>query len=195
MAQTEYDKMMAEDLYDVNDRQLVEQREHARDLYETLNQTSFHDTEGLQQLIKQLFGTVGTGSEVRPRFICDYGYNIHVGNNFFANFDCILLDTCPITIGDNVLLAPRVQIYTATHPLDVGARTSWLGCGKAVSIGDNCWLGGNSVILPGVHLGNNVIVGGGAVVTRSFGDNVVIAGNPARVIKHLTGEEAAQYRG
>lgn len=194
MAQTEYDKMMAEDLYDVNDRQLVEQRERARDLYETLNQTSFHDTEGLQQLIKQLFGTVGTGSEVRPRFICDYGYNIHVGNNFFANFDCILLDTCPITIGDNVLLAPRVQIYTAAHPLDVGARTSWLGCGKAVSIGDNCWLGGNSVILPGVHLGNNVIVGGGAVVTRSFGDDVVIAGNPARVIKHLTGEEAAQYR-
>jgi len=185
MAQTEYDKMMAENLYDVNDRQLVDDRSHARDLYETLNQTSFHDKEKLQQLIKQLFGTVGTGSEVRPRFICDYGYNIHVGNNFFANFDCILLDTCPITIGDNVLLAPRVQIYTAAHPLDIQKRTSWLGCGKAVSIGNNCWLGGNAVVLPGVHLGNNVIVGGGAVVTKSFGHNVVIAGNPARVIKHL----------
>ncbi|MCZ2123739.1 DapH/DapD/GlmU-related protein [Levilactobacillus brevis] len=97
------------------------------------------------------------------------------------------LDTCPITIGDNVLLAPRVQIYTAAHPLDIQKRTSWLGCGKAVSIGNNCWLGGNAVVLPGVHLGNNVIVGGGAVVTKSFGHNVVIAGNPARVIKHLKG--------
>ena len=194
MTQTEYDKIMAEELYDVNDRQLVEQREHARDLYETLNQTSFHDKEKLQQLINQLFGTVGIGSEVRPRFVCDYGYNIHVGNNFFANFDCILLDTCPITIGDNALLAPRVQIYTAAHPLDVKTRTSWLGCGKAVSIGNNCWLGGNAVILPGVHLGNNVIVGGGAVVTKSFGDNVVIAGNPAQVIKHLQEGEATQYR-
>ncbi len=104
---TAYDDMMNEQLYDVNDATLVAEREHARDLYDELNQTSFHDKAKLKQLITELFGSVGDNAEVRPRFICDYGYNIHVGDNFFANFDCILLDTCPITIGDNCLLAPR----------------------------------------------------------------------------------------
>lgn len=182
---TAYDDMMNEQLYDVNDTTLVAEREHARDLYDELNQTSFHDKAKLKQLVTELFGSVGDNAEVRPRFICDYGYNIHVGDNFFANFDCILLDTCPITIGDNCLLAPRVQLYTAAHPLDVTDRTSWLGVGKAITIGDNCWIGGNSTILPGVTLGDNVVVGGGSVVTKSFGSNVAIAGNPARVIKTL----------
>ncbi|WP_367296365.1 sugar O-acetyltransferase [Levilactobacillus yonginensis] len=185
MERSEYDKMMAEELYNVNDEQLVQERVAARDLYEELTTIPFRDKEQQTALLRRLFGSVGQNVEVRPRFVCDYGYNIHVGNNFFANFDCILLDTCDITIGDNALLAPRVQIYTAAHPLNVAARTSWLGVGQPVKIGDNVWIGGNATILPGVTLGDNVVVGGGSVVTKSFGDNVLLAGNPARVIKQL----------
>lgn len=185
MGQSEYDKMMAEELYDVNDEQLVKERFAARDLYEELTTIPFRDKARQTALLQRLFGSVGQNVEVRPRFVCDYGYNIHVGDNFFANFDCIMLDTCDITIGDNALLAPRVQIYTAAHPLNVADRTSWLGVGQPVKIGNNAWIGGNATILPGVTLGDNVVVGGGSVVTKSFGDNVVLAGNPARVIKHL----------
>lgn len=185
MNNVEYDHMMAEEPYDVNDPKLVHDRLIARRLYEKMTSTDFEDKEAQQKIIAELFGSFGKNIEIRPRFICDYGYNIHVGDNFFANFDCILLDTCPITIGDNCLLAPRVQLYTAAHPLDVNLRTSWIGTGSAIKIGNNCWLGGNSSVMPGVTLGNNVIVGGGSVVTKSFGDNVVIAGNPARIIRHL----------
>lgn len=185
MAKTEFEKMMASELYDVNDSQLVAEREHARDLYERMDTIPFRDKAAHEKLIRELFGSTGQHPEVRSRFVCDYGYNIHVGDNFFANFDCILLDTCEITIGDNALLAPRVQIYAAGHPFNLKDRTSWLGNGAPVKIGNNCWLGGDAVILPGVTLGNNVMVGGGSVVTKSFGDNLVIAGNPARIIKRL----------
>ncbi|NLR31637.1 sugar O-acetyltransferase [Levilactobacillus tujiorum] len=188
MAKSEFQKMMDQELYDVNDEKLVHDRFAARDLYESLDNIPFRDKDRVTALVKKLFGTVGKNVEIRPRFACDYGYNIHVGDNFFANFDCILLDTCEITIGDNVLLAPRVQIYTAGHPFNIADRTSWLGNGAPVTIGNNCWIGGNAVIVPGVTIGNNVIVGGGAVVTKSFGDNVVLAGNPARVIKRLDAE-------
>ncbi|KRL94116.1 sugar O-acetyltransferase [Levilactobacillus hammesii] len=188
MAKTEFQKMMDQELYDVNDEKLVHDRFAARDLYESLDNIPFREKDRVTAVVKQLFGSVGKNVEIRPRFVCDYGYNIHVGDNFFANFDCILLDTCEITIGNNVLLAPRVQIYTAGHPFNIADRTSWLGNGAPVAIGDNCWIGGNVTIVPGVTIGNNVIVGGGSVVTKSFGNNVVIAGNPARVIKHLDAE-------
>lgn len=185
MNTTEFENMMAERLYDVNDEKLLHDRLVARRLFEKLNQTDFEDEETRHQLIKELFGTSGENIDVRPNFRCDYGYNIHVGENFFANFDCILLDTCPITIGKNALLAPRVQLYTASHPLDVNLRTKWIGTGVAITIGDNCWLGGDVKVVPGVTLGDNVVVGAGSVVTNSFGSNVAIAGNPARVIKEL----------
>ena len=188
MAKTEFQKMMDEELYDVNDEKLVADRFAARDLYEELNTIPFREKDRMTALVTKLFGSVGKNVEIRPRFACDYGYNIHVGDNFFANFDCILLDTCEINIGNNVLMAPKAQIYTAGHPYNLKARTSWLGYGKPVTIGNNCWIGGDAVIVPGVAIGNNVIVGGGAVVPKSFGDNVVIAGNPARIVKHLDAE-------
>ena len=188
MAKSEFQKMMDQELYDVNDEKLVHDRFAARDLYESLDHIPFREKYRVTAVVQKLFGTVGKNVEIRPRFVCDYGYNIHVGDNFFANFDCILLDTNEITIGDNVLLAPRVQIYTAGHPFNIAARTSWLGNGAPVKIGNNCWIGGDAVIVPGVTIGNNVIVGGGSVVTKPFGDNVVIAGNPARIIKHLDAE-------
>ncbi|WP_054725267.1 sugar O-acetyltransferase [Paucilactobacillus hokkaidonensis] len=178
-------KMMAEDLYDVKDPKLVHDRDLAKMLYDQLNHLPLTAVEEQSKIVKQLFGSTGENVEVRANFYCDYGYNIHVGENFFANYDCLLLDTCPITIGKNALLAPRVQIYAAGHPFDVKTRNSWLGNGQTVTIGDNCWIGGNAIIVPGVTLGNNVIVGAGSVVTKSFGDDVVVAGNPARVIKTI----------
>lgn len=188
MEKTAYQHMMDQELYDVNDEKLTADREKARIICDKMAALPITAKKEATELAKQLVGTSGNKITIMPRFICDYGYNIHVGDNFFANYDCILLDTCPITIGKNALLAPRVQIYAAGHPYNVKARTSWLGNGKPVTIGDNCWIGGNSIIVPGVTLGSNVIVGAGSVVTKSFGDNVVIAGDPARIVHHLDDE-------
>ncbi|OXX25946.1 sugar O-acetyltransferase, partial [Vibrio sp. V06_P1A73T115] len=111
--------------------------------------------------------------------------NIHVGENFYANFGCVILDVAEVRIGNNCFIAPQVGIYTATHPTDPIQRNSGLEYGKSVVIGHNCWIGGHATINPGVTLGNNVVVASGAVVTKSFGDNVVIGGNPAKVIKEI----------
>ncbi len=120
---------------------------------------------------------------IEPAFRCDYGSNIFVGENFYANFDCVILDVCRVTIGDDCLLGPRVSIFTATHPVDPVLRRSGLEYGKPVRIGDNVWIGGNAVINPGVRLGNNVVVASGAVVVKDVPDNVVVGGNPARILK------------
>ncbi|MNC32530.1 Maltose O-acetyltransferase [compost metagenome] len=120
---------------------------------------------------------------IEPSFRCDYGYNIFLGKNFYANFDCVILDVCPVHIGDNCMLAPGVHIYTATHPLDAETRNSGVEFGKPVTIGHNVWIGGRAVINPGVTIGDNVVVGSGSVVTKDIPANAVVAGNPARVIK------------
>ncbi|MGF7437247.1 sugar O-acetyltransferase [Lentilactobacillus senioris] len=189
---SEREKMIAEEPYNVQDPELVADRIRAQQLFKKLNTTTLTDLESNARIAKELFGSTGEKIEVRPDFSCDYGYNIHVGENFFANWNCILLDTCPINIGKNALLAPRVQMYSASHPFDIERRTHWIGTGASINIGDNCWIGGGAIITPGVTLGNNVIVGAGSVVTKSFGDNLVIAGNPARVIRELDPNEIRQ---
>ena len=141
--------------------------------------------ENRSEILKELFGSTGENFCIKPNFRCDYGYNIYVGENFFANYDCVILDVCKVTIGDNCMLAPRVCIYTATHPLDAQTRISGLEYGKPVVIGNNAWIGGSSVILPGVTIGNNVVVAAGSVVVKYVPDNVVVAGNPAKIIKYL----------
>lgn len=122
---------------------------------------------------------------IHQNFYCDYGCNIYVGSNFFANYDCVILDCAEVRFGDNCLLGPQVGIYTATHPLDPIERASGLESAKSIHIGNDCWIGGHATINPGVTLGNNVVVASGSVVTKSFGDNLVIGGNPARVIREL----------
>ncbi len=137
-----------------------------------------------QNILAELLGQ-SEGAYIEPSFRCDYGYNISLGKNFYANFDCVMLDVCPVRIGDNCMLAPGVHIYTATHPLDAEERNSGVEFGKPVTIGNNVWIGGRAVINPGVTIGDNVVVASGAVVTKDVPANVVVGGNPAKIIKTL----------
>lgn len=182
---TEKEKMLAGELYLASDKELYNERLKARKLVRAINNTTEDELEYRTELLKELFGSAGEGVFIEPSFKCDYGYNIHVGKNFFANFDCIILDVCKVTIGDNCMMAPNVCVYTATHPLDAKTRISGLEYGKPVTIGDNVWFGGNSVVLPGVTIGNNVVVAAGSVITKDVPNDVVVGGNPAKIIKHL----------
>ncbi len=180
---TERDKMLAGQLYDASDFELVAMRLEARQKMALFNNET--DREKRKTLIQSWFGTTGENLLIEPRFVCDYGSNIHIGENFYANFNCTFLDVCEIRIGDNAMLGPNVQLLTPLHPLDAKERISGLEYGAPITIGDNVWIGGGAIVLPGVTLGDNVVVGAGSVVTKSFGDNVVLAGNPANIIKHL----------
>ena len=180
---TEKEKMLAGELYYGMDDELVAEHLRAQAILRQFNNSE--DDLNRSEILKSLFGKTGENFCVKPTFRCDYGYNIHVGENFFANYDCVILDVCKVTIGDNCMLAPRVCIYTATHPLDATTRISGLEYGKEVKIGDNVWIGGSAVIVPGVTIGNNVVVAAGAVVTKDVPDNVVVGGNPAKIIKEL----------
>ncbi|MGL4379800.1 MAG: sugar O-acetyltransferase [Vibrio sp.] len=182
---TEKEKMLSGEYYDPSDAELVKLRLNARLQTEQLNQTSVGQMEQRVAIIKSLLGSTGQSIHIESTFNCDYGVNIHVGENFYANFGCVILDVAEVRIGHNCFIAPQVGIYTATHPIDPIQRNSGLEYGKPVTIGDNCWIGGHATINPGVSLGNNVVVASGAVVTKSFADNVVIGGNPARVIKRI----------
>ncbi|APH04881.1 maltose acetyltransferase domain-containing protein [Bacillus weihaiensis] len=182
---SEKQKMVDGELYVAADPKLVKDRMQARKLTRQFNQTEETEETVREELLKTLLGSTGKNLYIEPTFRCDYGINIHVGENFYANFDCVFLDVCKIIIGDNCMVAPGVHIYTATHPLDPIERNSGKEYGIPVKIGDNVWIGGKAVINPGVSLGNNIVVASGAVVTKSFPSNVVIGGNPARIIKDL----------
>ncbi|WP_324617931.1 maltose O-acetyltransferase [Cohnella cholangitidis] len=185
IVKTEKDKMLAGELYLASDPQLTKDRENARKLTRLFNQTIETDYDKRVELLKQLFGSTEENVYIEPTFRCDYGYNIHVGNHFYANFDCVILDVCEVRIGDNCFVAPGVHIYTATHPLNPFERVSGAEFGKPVTIGNNVWIGGRAVINPGVTIGDNVVIASGAVVTKDVPDNVVVGGNPAKVIKNI----------
>ncbi|MCA0989731.1 maltose acetyltransferase domain-containing protein [Guptibacillus hwajinpoensis] len=182
---TEREKMVSGELYRPDDRQLLGDRLHARKITRLYNQTIETDLEERTRLLKTFFGSTKQNIYIEPTFKCDYGYNIHVGENFFANFDCVFLDICEIRFGDNCMLAPGVHIYAATHPLDPTERNSGQEYGKPVLIGDNVWIGGGAIINPGVTIGDNAVIASGAVVVKDVPANVVFGGNPARVLKHI----------
>jgi maltose O-acetyltransferase len=181
---SEKQKMMAGEAYDPYDSELVKGRTNAKTLTRQFNDSLETEGDLRKGLLKKLLGSIGEKVYIEPRFQCDYGYNIHVGENFYANFDCCMLDGAEIRIGKNCLIAPGVQIYTAYHPLDPVERLEFEYC-KTVTIGDDCWIGGKVVILPGIKIGNNVVIGAGSVVTKDVPDNVVVAGNPAKKIKDV----------
>lgn len=149
---TEKEKMLSGELYQAADPELVKDRLNARRLTRLFNQSLETENEQRIELLRELFGSTGNNYYIEPSFRCDYGYNIHVGENFYANFDCVFLDVCEIRIGDNCFLAPGVHIYTATHPLEAQARISGAEFGKSVTIGHNVWIGGRAAINPGVKI-------------------------------------------
>lgn len=182
---TEKQKMLAGELYSSGDDLLTEERLIARRLTHTYNNTSPDEAEARTEILSQLLGRTGESIFIEPTFRCDYGYNIYVGENFYANFDCVMLDVCKIEIGDNCLLAPGVHIYTATHPLNSVDRLEGIESGKPVTIGHNVWIGGRAIINPGVTIGDNVVIASGAVVVKDVPANVLVGGNPARIIKEI----------
>lgn len=186
---SEKEKMIAGELYFSADPELIADRKEARLKLNQINQEADASLRSL--LLAEAFGASDGRPYLEPNVRFDYGYNISVGKQFYANFDCTFLDVCPIEFGDNCMLGPGCQILTPTHPLHPVKRNSGLEGGKPIKVGNNAWFGGNVTILPGVTLGDNVVVAAGAVVTKSFGDNVVLAGNPAKVIKVIELEESA----
>lgn len=182
---TEKEKMLAGDMYDPQDSELRQNRMNARRLSRLFNETTEMDGQDRTDLLKKLFGSTGEIIHAEPTIRCDYGFNMHVGENFYANFDCVFLDVCEIRIGDNCMIAPGVHIYTATHPLEPAARNSGKEFGKPVTIGHNVWIGGRAVINPGVVIGDNAIIAAGAVVTKSVPANSIVGGNPAKVIRYI----------
>jgi maltose O-acetyltransferase len=182
---TEKAKMLHGEPYDASDPELVAERERARELTRQYNASDETDRERRNELLDELLGSAGTDSHVEPPFRCDYGDNIHVGENFYANVDCVVLDVCRVEIGRNCLFGPGVHVYTATHPLDAAERTEGLEAGKPVTIGDDVWIGGRAVIDPGVTIGDDAVVGSGAVITADVPEDVVVKGNPAEVVKEL----------
>lgn len=151
------------------------------------------DTERLDRLIRGIVGKAGKNITVRPPFHCDYGKNIEIGDNFFANFNTVILDVGKVTIGNNVMFAPNVSVYTAGHPIHPDSRNSGYEYGIPVTIGDNVWIGGNVVINPGVTIGNGCVIGSGSVVTKDIPDNSIAVGNPARVIRKITDSDRKFY--
>lgn len=179
------EKMLAGKMYNHADPVLTKEREEARQKVRIYNQTLETEGEILKELLKELLGSTGENVHMEPNIRFDYGYNTHVGENFFANFDCTILDVCEVRFGDNCLLAPGVQIYTATHPPHPADRNSGKEYAKPITFGHNVWIGGSTTINPGVSVGDNVVIASGAVVTKDIPDHVVVGGNPAKVIKQI----------
>ncbi len=176
----------------ISDDSVMEQQKRARILTQKLNTMDRSDFKGLGDVVKELLGQ-SEGAWINPPFYCDYGFNIEVGKNFFANYNCTMLDVAKITIGENCFMASNVAIYTAGHPIHPDSRNSMYEYGIPVTIGDNVWIGGNTVICPGVTIGSNCVIGAGSVVTKDIPDWSVAAGNPCRVIRKITDEDKRYY--
>ncbi|MWB96017.1 sugar O-acetyltransferase [Flavobacterium sp. GA093] len=184
---TEKEKMIAGEFYEAGHADLRKERLKAKKLLHRLNVTEYAVTKKARQIIAELIPNTGNNFYIEPPFLCDYGFNIECGDNVYFNVNCVILDCAPVKIGSNVMLAPNVQIYTATHPLDAETRKI-LHSAEAVTIGDDCWIGGNSVICPGVTIGEGSVIGAGSVVTKDIPKNSLAVGNPAKVIRKLNQE-------
>lgn len=172
----------------VADEVVMEEMRKCRVILQKLNFIDRSDFQGIAKIIKELLGK-SDNAWINPPFYCDYGSHIEVGKNFFANYNCTIIDVARVRIGDNCQMAPNVAIYTAGHPVYPTTRNSAFEYGKEVTIGDNVWLGGNTVVCPGVNIGNNVVIGAGSVVTKDIPDWSIAAGNPCRVIRKITEED------
>lgn len=184
--ESELEKLKKQKMFWNSDKEIGEVKKRARTLAAQYNATSEEEPTERLRILKELFGDCDDDIFIKPPFYCDYGFNIHVGKNFFANFQCVILDAAPVTIGDNCLMGPQTCLYTVNHPMDSKTRVANYVYGEPITIGDNVWFGGNCIVLSGVTIGNNVVVGAGSVVTKDIPDNAVVAGNPARIIRYTT---------
>lgn len=185
------ENMLAGKLYRV-DQELSNLMSDNKKKIAQFNQATSDDEQN--RLIQTIIPNSEDSIHIEAPFHCDYGDHIHLGNNFYANYDCIMLDVNHIYIGNNVLLGPRVSLYTAGHPLSSAVRNSGLEFGKSITIGDNAWVGGNTIINPGVKIGCNTVIGLGSVVTKDIPDNVIAAGNPCRVIRKITEQDELNWQ-
>ncbi len=177
--------MLAGELYNAADPQLIAERKKARELIKQLNESAPGNFSLRTWLLDELLGKAGKNLVIEPPFFCDYGENISLGDNVFLNVNCVILDVMPVSIGDNTLLGPNVQIYTATHPMNWQEREAGLESGREIKIGANVWLGGSVVICPGITIGDRSVIGAGSVVTKDIPADVFAAGNPCSVIRRL----------
>lgn len=183
---SEKQKMLAGELYFANDPELTAERHHAQRLLARFNAIPSDDAAARIAVLRELFGAVGDGADIQPRFHCDYGYNIRLGRNCFINYNCVFLDCASIEIGDDLQMAPAVQVYAAYHPLDRQTRVvAGLEYAKPVRIGSGVWIGGGAIILPGVTIGDGAVIGAGSVVTQDVPGDTLALGNPARIIRSI----------
>lgn len=191
---TEKELMLSEQLYIANDKELAKDNIKSRRLTRLINTATEEQAEYRLQLFRELFGSVGKNFWIEPPFRTDYGCNTYIGENFYANYDCIIIDVADVHIGDNVFFGPRVCVYTAGHPIDADVRNKQLEYGKSIKIGNSVWIGGNTVINPGVTIGDNVVIGSGSVVTKDIPSGVIAAGVPCRVIREITEADTAYWK-
>lgn len=187
---TEKEKMCAQMLYDANyDQALLEERDKAKDLCHQYNQLRPSDRASQQEVLKKLLGKTGENFIITAPFWCDYGYNITLGENFYANHNLVILDGAKVTFGDNVFVAPDCGFHTAGHPIDFERRNRGLEYAYPITVGDNVWIGAGVQVMPGVTIGSNVVIGGGSVVVKDIPSNCVAVGNPCKVIRAITEED------
>ena len=182
---TEKEKMLSGELYNALDTELSQERLKARLLLKDLNDSREDEKDKRAGIIKDLIPDSDANLWIQPPFYCDYGANMIIGDNVFFNFNCIVLDVAPVKIGSRTLLGPNVQIYTATHPTNYKERAAGLEFGKAITIGEDVWIGGSAVLCPGVTIGDRTIIGAGSVVTKDIPPDVFAAGNPCKVVREL----------
>lgn len=181
---TEKEKMLAGELYDSSDKQLVDELIKAKKLCNQYNNLDVKDIEKRNEIIKELFLKTGNKFMIMPNFYCDYGFNIEIGENFYANHNLVILDANKVTFGNNVQIGPNSGFYTSGHPIDKETRRK-AEFAKPITIGNDVWIGGNVCVMPGVTIGDNTVIGAGSVVTKDIPPNVVAVGNPCKVIKEI----------
>ncbi|TXE12076.1 sugar O-acetyltransferase [Seonamhaeicola algicola] len=190
---TEKQKMLAGKPYKAFDLELLTERQNTKEAIFNFNNLNPKQIQARNAIIKKLFGSVKDNFFIEPPFRCDYGYNIEIGNNFYSNYNLVILDCAKVSIGNNVFIAPNVGIYTAGHPIHHEPRNNEFEYAFPIHIGNNAWIGGNTVINPGVTIGNNVVIGSGSVVTKNIPDNVIAFGNPCKIYREITEKDKQFY--
>ncbi|MBW9149078.1 sugar O-acetyltransferase [Clostridium sp. CM028] len=190
---TEKEKMLSGKPYKAFEEELLSERQYAKEMIFDYNTLRPSQGEKQMEIVKKLLGVVGSGFHIESPFRCDYGYNISIGENFYSNYNCTILDCAKVTIGDNVMFAPNVSLFTAGHPIHFEPRNAALEYAFPINIGDNVWIGGGVIVNPGITIGDNVVIGSGSVVTKDIASNSIAVGNPCKIIREVTEEDKKYY--